>query len=64
MHPTPSTATAQTPRPAFDLRSDLAEIAALNRIDQMCETDPRHYTREESLHILSEQRNARRNLHS
>ena len=32
----------------------------LQRVNAMCERDPRHFTREESLEILKDRRNARR----
>ena len=35
-------------------------VAELNRADDLCETDERHYTREESLEILKDRANARR----
>ena len=35
-------------------------VAELNRADDLCETDERHYTREESLKILKDRANARR----
>ena len=39
-------------------------ITELNRVDEICENDPRHYTREESLAILKERRDARRRIHA
>ena len=35
-------------------------VSELNRADDLCETDDRHYTREESLKILKDRANARR----
>ena len=35
-------------------------VSELNRADNLCETDDRHYTREESLKILKDRVNARR----
>jgi len=39
-------------------------IGMLNRVDDLCESDSRHYTREESLRILKERRDARRKVHA
>ena len=39
-------------------------IAELNRADALCENDPRHYTRAQSLKILKERRDARRKVHA
>ncbi len=36
-------------------------LAELREADRKCEQDPRHYTKEESLAILKERANARRN---
>ena len=35
-------------------------LAELNRADELCEADDRHYTREESLKLLKDRANARR----
>jgi len=35
-------------------------VGMLNRVDELCESDSRHYTREESLRLLKERRDARR----
>jgi len=35
-------------------------VSELNRADDLCETDDRHYTREESLKTLKDRANARR----
>ena len=45
-------------------RLNNAVIDELNRVDSLCENDPRHYTRDESLEILKERRNARRKVHA
>ena len=39
-------------------------ISELNQADALCENDPRHYTRAQSLKILKERRDARRKVHS
>ena len=39
-------------------------MSELNRADALCENDPRHYTRAQSLKILKERRDARRKVHS
>jgi len=39
-------------------------VGMLNRVDELCEADSRHYTREESLQILKERRNDRRKVHA
>ena len=39
-------------------------IPELNQVDALCENDPRHYTRAESLKILKERRDARRKVHA
>ena len=39
-------------------------IAELNEADVLCENDPRHYTRAQSLKILKERRDARRKVHA
>ena len=39
-------------------------IAELNQADALCENDPRHYTRAQSLKILEERRNVRRVLNT
>ena len=39
-------------------------IAELNQVDALCENDPRHYTRAQSLKILKERRDARRKVHA
>lgn len=39
-------------------------LSELRRIDAICESDPRHYSREESLKILKERRDARREVHA
>ena len=43
----------------FDHARDVV-IAELNQEDALCEGDPRHYTRAQSLKILKERRDARR----
>lgn len=35
-----------------------------NHIATLCENDPRHYTRAQSLKILKERRDARRKVHA
>ena len=37
-------------------------MSELNRADALCENDPRHYTRAQSLKILKERRDARRKV--
>lgn len=40
-------------------------LAELKKVDELCESDARHYTRDESLKILKDRANARRaKLHS
>ena len=39
-------------------------ISELNRADALCENDPRHYTRAQSLKILKKRRDARRKVHA
>mgnify|MGYP003294477450 FL=1 len=39
-------------------------ISELNQADALCENDPRHYTRAQSLKILKERRDARRKVHA
>ena len=39
-------------------------VAELNQVDELCENDPRHYTRAQSLKILKERRDARRKVHA
>ena len=39
-------------------------ISELNQADALCENDPRHYTRAQSLKILKERRDARRKVHT
>ncbi len=39
-------------------------IAELNKADAQCESDPRHYSRSQSLEILKKRRNARRKVHA
>ena len=39
-------------------------VSELNRADALCENDPRHYTRSQSLKILKERRDARRKVHA
>ena len=47
---------------SFDAYKSWADpvVSELNRADDLCETDDRHYTREESLKILKDRANARR----
>ena len=47
----------------FDRARD-GVIAELNQADALCENDPRHYTRAQSLKILEERRNVRRVLNT
>lgn len=47
----------------FDHARDVV-IAELNQADALCEKDPRHYTRAQSLKILKERRDARRKVHA
>lgn len=51
---------------SFDAYKHLNDpvIDELNRVDALCESNPRHYTREQSLEILKERRNARRKVHA
>ena len=39
-------------------------ISGLKQADALCENDPRHYTRAQSLKILKERRDARRKVHA
>ena len=39
-------------------------IRELNRVDDLCESDTRHYTRAQSLNILTDRRDARRKVHA
>ena len=43
----------------FDHARDVV-IAELNQADAICENDPRHYTRAQSLKLLKERRDVRR----
>ena len=47
---------------SFDSYKSLSDpvMNELRRVDEICETDDRHFTREESLDILRERANARR----
>ena len=51
---------------SFDAYKHLNDpvIDELNRVDALCESDPKHYTRAQSLEILKERRNARRKVHA
>ena len=51
---------------SFDAYKHLNDpvIAELNRDDELCESDTRHYTRAQSLKVLKERRDARRKVHS
>ena len=51
---------------SFDAYKHLNDpvIGELNRADALCEADTRHYTRAQSLKILKDRRNARREVHS
>ena len=48
---------------SFDAYKHLNDpvIGELNIVDELCENDSRHYTRAQSLKILKERRDARRN---
>ena len=48
---------------SFDAYKHLNDpvIGELNKVDELCENDARHYTRVQSLKILKERRDARRN---
>ena len=47
---------------SFDSYKSISDpvLNELKRVDDLCETDNRHFTREESLKILQERANARR----
>lgn len=47
---------------SFDSYKSLSDpmLNELRRVDELCENDNRHFTREESLNILRERANARR----
>ena len=47
----------------FDHARD-AVISELNQADMLCENDPRHYTSSQSLTILKERCDARRNVNT
>ena len=47
----------------FDHAQD-AVISGLNQVDMLCENDSRHYTRSQSLKILKERCDARRNVNT
>lgn len=51
---------------SFDAYKHLNDpvIGELNRTDALCEGDPRHYTRAQSLKIHKERRDARRKVHA
>lgn len=46
----------------FDYARDVV-IAELNQADALCENDPHHYTHAESLKILMERRNVRKEIY-
>ena len=45
-------------------RARAVVLAEHNQADALCENDPRHYTRAQSLKILKERRDARRKVHA
>lgn len=45
-------------------RARAVVLAELDQADALCENDPRHYTRAQSLKILKERRDARRKVHA
>lgn len=46
----------------FDRARDVV-VSELNQADALCENDSRHYTRAESLKILMERRNGRKEIY-
>lgn len=46
----------------FDHARDVV-VSELNQADALCENDSRHYTRAESLKILMERRNVRKEIY-